>query len=79
VALSSSALSSDIKTAFIAAFGSPADSGKLQQFCDAVANAVVTRIKTDAVVTATLLSNCQVTSGSGSGGLVTGGATGTIS
>lgn len=73
MALSSASLSSKFKTQLEAIFGSPVDATKLQQFCDAMAAAVVSEIKTNAVVTTT----GTVTSGAGAGGAVT--ASGTVS
>lgn len=64
--LSDSSMSSDIKAQLQTVFGSPVDSAKLQEFCDALGKAIVENIKANALISGT------VTSGAGSGGTVTG-------
>lgn len=43
-------LSSKIKTQLEAVYGSPVDDKKLQDFCDAIAKAVIEEILTNAVI-----------------------------
>lgn len=65
--LSSSGLSAAIKAKIIEKFGSsPITDAILQQFCDAVAEAVVNYLTANTLVSGT------VTSGVGAGGAVTG-------
>jgi hypothetical protein len=63
MALNHAALSSLIQAEIQAQFGPADDAGTLSKFCDAIAKAVVTHIKSDAVVT----TATTVSSGSSSG------------
>lgn len=63
------ALGALIKTKIIAKKGAPASDQDLKDFCDAVGEAVVEYIQSDAKVT---IDNATVISGAGAGGQVTG-------
>jgi ribose 5-phosphate isomerase RpiB len=73
MALSKSTLSALIKSKIEAKKGTADDQQQLIDFCDAIADAVVSHVTAAAVVTSTGI----VTSGTGAGGAVT--ATGTVS
>lgn len=66
-------LKAAIKTAQEAAYGTPADAAEEDKFAGALAQAIVTYIEANALVTVT----GAVTTGVGAGGVVSG--TGTIS
>jgi len=70
--LSVSSLATKIQTEIIVEFGAPADSARLQKFCQAVARAVYDEITSNALVNST----GTVTTGAGAGGSVT--TTGTV-
>jgi hypothetical protein len=78
--LSATTLSSEIVSQFNSKFGAPADPTFLQKFADAVAAAVVTRIKADAVVTvAAGIAVTTTGSATNQAGTTTSPGTGSIS
>lgn len=66
MALSKSRLATALKDTIEATFGAPADSDKLLDYCQALADAFIDEVVNNAVVTGT------VTSGDGAGGSVEG-------
>ena len=66
MAMSEAGLKAEIKSSLLAVFGAAEDDEKLDDFCQAMADAIVGYIQANAVVTGT------VTTGMGAGGAVTG-------